>query len=224
MASEEIIIYTAEGDKYESKPSWAIAEAVVFVVVGLFIVGLIAAAVHHDAYKAGFKDGRAEMHVASTSPQWTIIGDAADTTTLTSSDISSATTIDPWQAEQKRRDRIWNRRPRLEPPVDAPPSSIKVGPYTYHVYYTSKKALESLGGLACTQIGDREIWLNPHRISNLQDDLLHELMHAARDLGTGGERFAGTMNSEDNAIFSMSTGLLVIMQDNPELVVWLQKK
>lgn len=129
--------------------------------------------------------------------------------------------------EQAEKDAKWKARPLLDAPSDAPPSLIKVGPYFYSVHWTSAKALESQGALALTNMESREIWLNPKRIASLRDDMLHELMHCSKDLGTGGGRFHGSSplyGEEEIVIEGTSAGLLQVMQDNAELVEWLRSR
>lgn len=117
----------------------------------------------------------------------------------------------------------WNRRPHLAAPDDPPPQIIKVGPYFYAVHWTSAAALRSQNALALTVLEQRSIWLDPKRTASLRDDLLHELMHCARDLGTSGGGLTGS-SDEEALIESTSAGILGILQDNPKLVRWLRKE
>ena len=125
--------------------------------------------------------------------------------------------------EQARLEHIWNTRPRLAAPDDGPPRLIKVGPYMYAVNYTTKKALDTQNALALTDMASRDIWLNPRRTANLRSDLLHELMHCAKDLGTGGGRFRGVVDTEENTIDAIDSQFLVIMRENPDVMNWLLK-
>lgn len=117
------------------------------------------------------------------------------------------------------------RRPILSPPADAPPSRIKVGPYSYVIKWTTAKALLEESALASTDIEGRVIWLTPERGESLRDDVVHELLHCAKDLGTGGSRFRGVWSSqEENDVEGYSAGFLSIIQDNPELMRWIAKR
>lgn len=117
----------------------------------------------------------------------------------------------------------WSRRPRLNAPNDPPPATVKVGPYLYSVHWTSTEALSTQDALGLTIMPQRQIWLDPRRTGSLRDDLLHELMHCARDLGTSGGRLAGYSSDEEALIEATSAGILGILQDNPKLVRWLRE-
>lgn len=112
--------------------------------------------------------------------------------------------------------------PILPAPADAPPAKIKVGPNHYAVKWTSGEYLAAQGALAQSDIAKHIIWLNPKRTTEtLRDDVLHELMHCAADLGSAGGRARSPYDVEEDEIEYISSGLLQVMQDNPQLLAWL---
>jgi hypothetical protein len=123
----------------------------------------------------------------------------------------------------EERENIWVNRPRLSPPFDPPPSVIKIGPYLYTLHYTSAAALNAHNALAETYIEDREIWLNPHRHGNIRVDVLHEVMHCAKNLTTVEGRFTGRYGPEENVVAAVAWSLEEIIQDNPRLMIWLSR-
>lgn len=122
------------------------------------------------------------------------------------------------------RERLWDSRPILSPPVDPPPSPVRVGPYLYEIRYTSRQALSDQGYLAEVRYEEREIWLDPGRRDNMQVDLLHELLHVAHNLGSDGDKLKSGFEEEENIVATTAMGLEVILQDNPKLVTWLSTK
>ena len=123
------------------------------------------------------------------------------------------------ERERKQREKLWNNRPYLSEPEDAPPSSIKVGPYTYRVYYTTAEALLTQNALALTQLDSHRIYLNPKR--DLRTDLMHELFHCAKDVGTSNGHLIGQYDGEENLIEETAPMVTAILRDNPKLVTWL---
>lgn len=125
------------------------------------------------------------------------------------------------KADSERRKAIWDHKPIFAAPLNAPPSTLRVGPYLYRVRYTSREALLSQNGLALTDLAAREIWLNRKR--DLRVDVVHELMHAAADVATsGGWLSSNNYNDlEENVIHETAPVLLEVLRDNPELTRWL---
>jgi hypothetical protein len=134
-----------------------------------------------------------------------------------------------WQATQEqmqrdealRRQKLWDKRPVLAAPSDAPPASIRVGPYTYYIRWTSGQALGAQNALALTFPDKQEIWLNPKRgRDQLRIDLFHELSHCA---GLISDSRGEQDDPEEEAIHEIATGWVLILRDNPELVRWMRE-
>lgn len=126
------------------------------------------------------------------------------------------------EAEAKR-DKIWNHRPILNPPHNPPPGIVKIGAFFYTVHWTSAGALEAWHAYALSDHEVREIWLNPKRNTELRDDMMHELLHCAKNIGSLGNRSTTDYDPEENVIQMTSPTLLSILYDNPKLEKWLME-
>jgi len=201
-------LFTADGCEHKVRTGNPLLPVVTVLTFALVIVLGVALHLNGRLHKLS-KTSTVE------ATAWTIAPSSSGNLTIGGNSI--------YVEEVKKRDEIWKHRPHLSPPADPPPSEIAVGPFTYHVHYTSAKALKSQGSLALTDLAAREIWLNPKRSASLRDDLLHELMHCAKDIGTGGGHFIGRYEAEENLIEGVSAPLLEIMKHNPELLQWMTR-
>jgi hypothetical protein len=106
---------------------------------------------------------------------------------------------------------------------DAPPTAIKIGPYYYAVRFASKAELSEYNAYALSDHDKREILLDATRVRSLRGDVLHEVLHAAASMGTGGSRL-GPRDNEESIVEAETDALLSTLQENPSLVAWLVAK
>lgn len=206
------VLYTADGGTTEvpEKASIGLVFPMILLTLAVFLLG----------FGIGRADPRPDKDATTvatiTSGTWTFPSEAQVKYQREQEEKASK--------KQEEKDRIWKNRPHLSPPADPPPSEIRMGPYVYHVYYTSQKALDTQQAWALTEIGYRRIWLDPNRAASLRMDMLHELMHVAKDLGTNDGTLTANFNAEESEIKSTTLGLLFALRDNPDLVEWLSRK
>jgi hypothetical protein len=96
------------------------------------------------------------------------------------------------------------------------PSVVQVGPYTYRVTTEKKEPTEELFG-EC-DVHNQVVYLYPGQArDSMADSLLHEILHACWAC-TG--MHDGKYN-EEQVVRGLTTWLLLVLRDNPELVEYL---
>jgi hypothetical protein len=102
---------------------------------------------------------------------------------------------------------------------EAPPDALKIGDTTFKVELAGFP--DSFSGM--TYFEKKVIQIDPSSISTLRQKVyLHELMHVAWHDGKLPYDSKQTY-TEDEAIESLVPGLLQILQENPEVVQYLQR-
>lgn len=102
------------------------------------------------------------------------------------------------------------------------PKSIKVGPYRYAVRVDDATVDKEAGGrdlYAITRTGVHEIVFRKNT-EDLQATLLHEVLHAVWALSGLDGRWESHPTEED-AIETLDSLLLAVLQENPSLVSYL---
>jgi hypothetical protein len=206
---EEIILYGSDGEALDpsagrsSPPVWS------FRMLALIAVSVVVAI---PSYEMG-KNDQAKVDRGFYASGGTVGGGILITTSGTS---GTGWVVNTGPQSQPKEP------PNLSPPADAPPPKIKVGPNHYVVKWTSGEYLAAQGALAQSDTAKHIIWLNPKRTAEtLRDDMLHELMHCAADLGSAGGRARSPYDVEEDEIEYVSSGMLQVVQDNPQLLLWL---
>lgn len=97
------------------------------------------------------------------------------------------------------------------------PTSIKVGPHTYKVFY--KKSMDPYNewsGLSAHD--DLEIWIHAvEHISAQRETLVHEVDHCIQHIfGAGLEAPTGEQQAHARGM-----GWYTVMRENPKLIAWL---
>lgn len=203
--SEEVVIYGADGMQVQACERWPSSRRMVMLAIGAFLcIAWVLLAIRFELTKptiTAISTVTGSDFIVSDSPPLTISG------------------LDYMHEHEVKAKGIWNHRPILNAPLDAPPRKIRVGPYVYRVRYTSARALDSQNAYALTDTTNaHEIWLNPKR--DLRTDLMHELMHCAKDVGTGAS-YLSTGGSEEDIIHVTAPMMVSILRDNPQLTAWL---
>lgn len=106
-------------------------------------------------------------------------------------------------------------------PTDHPPAVIAIGPYHWTVRYTKFGP----GEFARSYPKKLEIDIDaslPH--DQLEETLLHEIMHGCEFIGNGGTVVEEERLTDDQFIEQTAPMLLQVFRDNPELVAWLARK
>lgn len=96
------------------------------------------------------------------------------------------------------------------------PATIKVGPHVYRVV-SPNRALEAedAAGRTSPAVGEIQV-RSEHSHTYVADTLLHEVLHAVIHNVSG-----APSDQEEQFVERMSTGLLAVLRENPDLVAFL---
>lgn len=127
-----------------------------------------------------------------------------------------------WESERARRETLWTQKLVLARPKGSPPPIIVVYPYIVKVQFTTDESLALFDAQALTLWEKKEIWLRYEQDPDeLRDDLLHEIMHICQ---RNKILAAPAYSLEEEFVEKGTPTLLSVLQDNPELVQWLQRR
>lgn len=119
--------------------------------------------------------------------------------------------------------------PAIAPPKDHPPLRIIAGAYVYIVRYTTQAYLYKNNCGAFTDNVTHEIWLNGNGFEEpryQREILMHELLHVAKWISKSITVVSEPIgyNANHDFIEPASPELLSIIQTNPRLMEWLEKR
>jgi len=100
------------------------------------------------------------------------------------------------------------------------PKRVRINGEEFAIRYRRFKVSEKALGVCLYQHSRLEI-ATPQTAVNLRDTVLHEIMHAIlAKQGHTGSCFDSD-ETEERYISALATGVIGVLQDNPELAAWL---
>lgn len=98
------------------------------------------------------------------------------------------------------------------------PGTIKVGPHVYRIVADQNRELEAddSAGRTSPAVGEIQIRSDHKSHTYIADTLLHEVLHAVIHNVSG-----APSGEEEQFVERMSTGLLGVLRDNPDLIEFL---
>ena len=110
------------------------------------------------------------------------------------------------------------------------PNKVKVGPFTYSIYWTQAKwdeyseyaseTLKGAGGACFPALLSIVVNADNLAVTVQKNVLIHELLHACFDLTQYGESKL-PKDFEEHTVRALTPALHQLLQDNPKLVEWL---
>lgn len=119
----------------------------------------------------------------------------------------------------------FNSKPASKP-ADAPPvDKVRIGPYDYTIQYRTEDEMPGYYGLT-SKPHNTILLRNDIPSGELRETLLHELFHACAESNNllHGQSTYDNDPDNDDYIERVAPWLLQVIQQNPELVAWLDHR
>ncbi|MFH2076326.1 MAG: hypothetical protein ABIJ57_13435 [Pseudomonadota bacterium] len=94
------------------------------------------------------------------------------------------------------------------------PPKLRIGPFDFDIVVWSNEKGTDVGKFGEFSVVDGTISLDVTREHKTLDTLIHEILHAIWWTGNLAEENV----SEEDAVSALSTGLLLMLRDNPEIL------
>ena len=97
------------------------------------------------------------------------------------------------------------------------PKKIKIGPYTFEVFFRKPKSKD----VGFVSFKKQEISVTPGKLDAMQEVLMHEALHAI--LWVSGVSAAWDEDEEERLVGALSPYLTTLIKENPEFTNFITK-